>query len=91
MKKVITFSLASLAILAPKIVLSQTNSAYTMPDASFRQFVCSYLEGESNRRTAVSKIKSQIASIMSEEQEEILGDIKRSNKEAIKFCPGLEK
>ena len=90
MKKLISFSLSFLAILAPNIALSQSNAKYTMSDASFQQFVCSYLQGESNRATAVSKIEFQIASIISEEQEQILDNIRNSSRQAREFCPGIE-
>ena len=72
------------------MVLSQSNSKYFMSEASFRQFVCSYLEGELNRARAVEKIEFQIASIITEEQEKMLDTIRDSSRQANKFCSEVE-
>ena len=75
MKKLIYISAAILSVVLPG-----TSSAgeVGMTDIDFKQFVCTTLEAQPDRKKALLEIVTQVGSIISEDQKDTLLDIKYS-------------
>ena len=75
MKKILYISAAILSVAIPGASFAGDSG---MPEVDFKQFVCSTLEGETDRQKALLDIVTQIGSIISQDQKDILLDIRDS-------------
>lgn len=83
MKKLVYLSAALSLFLSGN---AMANNSQGMADVDFKQFVCSYLEFESDRNAAVNEIESQISSVISSQQQQTLDNIRRSQSAAQNLC-----
>ena len=85
MKKLIYVSAAILSVVIPGNSLAGQASS-GMADVDFKQFVCTTLEAQPNRKKALLEIITQVGSIISENQKDTLLDIKDSEIAAENLC-----
>lgn len=84
MKKLVYLSAATVSLFLSGTAMA--NNSQGMADVDFKQFVCSYLEFESDRNSAVDIIESQIGSVIDSQQQQTLNDIRRSESAVQNLC-----
>lgn len=87
MKNLIYLSATAISLFLSGNALA--NNSQGMAEVDFKQFVCGYLEFESDRDAAVDMIESQIGSIISSRQQQTLNDIRQSNSAVQSLCSNM--
>ena len=85
MKKLIYISAAILAVVIPGTSFARESDS-GMADVDFKQFVCTTLEAQPDRKKALLEILTQVGSIINEDQKDTLLDIKDSEVAAEDLC-----
>ena len=84
MKKVFYLTAATLSLFLSGNAFA--NQPQGMSDVDFKQFVCGYLEFETDRDATVDMIMSQIAGIIDYQQAQTLDDIRQSDSAVQNLC-----
>ncbi len=85
MKKLIYISAAIVSVfISGTSFATEANSG--MADVDFKQKVCPMLEAEPDRKKALLQILTEIGSIINEDQEDTLLDIKDSEDAVEELC-----